>query len=241
MSVTLSEARLFGNHLLERLSDKQYEPLLSKLEIVQSKLKDVLYERNEPIPFVFFSSSAIYSNMIYMQDGAAIEVGTVGNEGFTPVELIMGATHATETAVCQVEGKGMRMTLDDFRDAVDGPTPLRHLCECYGQAYLSQVSQSVACNRLHHVEARFARWLLITHDRVQGNDFYLTQEFIAIMLGVHRPSVSVIAAEFQKEGVIQYNRGHMKILDRAQLEAKSCECYGAVRSQFKRLLGISYS
>jgi CRP-like cAMP-binding protein len=115
---------------------------------------------------------------------------------------------------------------------------LSKILKCSGQAYLAQVSQSVACNRLHSTDIRFARWLLVTHDRVEGNEFEITQEFLAAMLGVHRPSISVVAGLFQQAGIIQYTRGHMKILDRARLEESACECYAMVRGQFERLLGV---
>jgi hypothetical protein len=174
------------------------------------------------------------------QDGYAVEVGTVGNKGFSGVELLAGATLATETCVCQIEGDSLRMRTSDFREAVKGPSPLRHFAECYLQGYLMQLSQSVACNRKHTLEARFARWMLITHDRVKGQEFYLTQEYLADMLGSQRPSVSMVAAGFQKEGVLQYSRGHVKILNRAKLEGEACECYANIRQQFKRVLGVPY-
>jgi CRP-like cAMP-binding protein len=240
MPVTLAEARLYSNHLLAKLSDEHYEPLCPKFEKVHTRLKEVLHERNYRIPYVYFPCTAVLSNLILLEDGAAIEVGTVGNEGLSAVELLTNADAATETCVCQIEGSSLRMKLDDFRKAVDGPTALRHVADCYFQGYLSQVSQSVACNRKHSLEARFARWLLVTHDRVSGNEFHLTQEFLADMLGVHRPSVSIAAGALQEAGLIQYTRGHMKILDRAGLEEQACECYAAVRAQFKRVLGVPY-
>ncbi|HYD95305.1 MAG TPA: Crp/Fnr family transcriptional regulator [Noviherbaspirillum sp.] len=240
MSVTLIEARGCANHLLARLSDKDFEPLCSQLVLVHTAQKQVLHERNGPIRFVYFPCSCAMSNMIFFEDGTAVEVGTVGNEGVSGIELLARASVATETSICQVEGKSLRMEAGEFAKAIDGRTPLRRVSECYLQGYLSQVSQSVACNRKHSLEARFARWLLVTHDRVLGNEFCLTQEFLGDMLGVQRPSVSLVAAEFQKEGLIQYARGHIKILDRERLEATSCECYAAVRAQFKRVLGLSY-
>lgn len=239
MSVTLGEARLCPNFLLGTLSDDDLKLLLPKLELVEVKLKENLYERDATIPHVFFPTSAVISNMVFMANGTAIEVGTVGNEGFSPMEVLLDATTASETAICQIAGKALRIGLNDFKDAIRHSTSLRNVLQHYGQAYLSLVSQSVACNRLHHVDARFARWLLTTHDRVHSDDFYLTQEFLADMLGVHRPSVSIIASAFQKAGLIQYSRGHMKILDRTRLAKASCECYGTVRSQFKRLAGIA--
>lgn len=240
MSVTLAEARLSANHMLARLSDEHYAPLCAKLDKVETRLKQVLHKRNEPIDYIYFPCSAALSNLVFFEDGSAIEVGTVGNEGCNAVELLARASVATETSICQIEGQSLRMKRQDYLEAIDGNTPLRHVSECYLQGYLSYVSQAAACNRKHTVEARFARWLLATHDRMQGHAFLLTQEFLADMLGVHRPSVSIVAAAFQKNGFIQYTRGHMKILDRAGLEAVSCECYACVRAQFKRVLDVPY-
>jgi len=159
MSLTLSEARLCGNHLLARLTDAQLQAILPRLEWVDHHLKEVIYDRNQLISDIHFPCDCAFSNIIFLADGAAIEVGTVGNEGFSPVEVLVGATLATESCICQIAGTSLRMKVDDFREAIHGLTPLRHVAECYCQAYLISVSQSVACNRRHTVEARFARWL----------------------------------------------------------------------------------
>jgi CRP-like cAMP-binding protein len=240
MAVTLGEARLYSNHLLTKLSDEQLELLCPMLERIHTDIKYLVHERNKSIPFVYFPHTAALSNLIFLADGSAVEVGTVGNEGFSGVELLAGATLATETCVCQIEGLSLRMKTADFLAALKGSSPLSHFAECYFQGYLVQVSQSAACNRKHSLEERFARWMLLTHDRVQGQEFVLTHEYLADMLGCHRPSVSVVAAAFQKAGVLQYSRGHVRILDRARLEAQSCECYAYVRQQFKRVLGVPY-
>jgi CRP-like cAMP-binding protein len=240
MAVTLGEARLCSNHLLAKLSDEQLEPLCPMLDRIYTDIKHLVHQRNEIIPYVYFPHTAALSNLIFLADGTAVEVGTVGNEGFSGVELLAGATMATETCVCQIEGVSLRMNTVDFVEALRGSNPLSHFAECYFQGYLMQVSQSVACNRKHSLKERFARWMLLTHDRVQGQEFVLTQEYLADMLGCHRPSVSVVAAGFQKAGVLQYSRGHVRILDRTRLEAQSCECYAYVRQQFKRVLGVPY-
>jgi CRP-like cAMP-binding protein len=240
MSVALTEAQLCANHLLAKLSPPQLQALLPRLDMVELNRKDVIHKRGEPIGYVHFPCSAAISALMYLENGTAVEVSTVGNEGFSSVELLINASVAIETAICQIAGKSLRMKASDFKEHIQGDTPLRHLAECYFQGYLAQVSQSVACNRLHTIEERFARWLLITHDRVRDDDFYLTQEFLSDMLGVHRPSVSLIAGAFQSAGMIRYSRGHMKILNRAALEDTACECYGAVRAEFKRVLGIPY-
>jgi CRP-like cAMP-binding protein len=238
MSITLAQGRQCQNHLLAKLTDEQFRPLLPFLDLVEIKLKDVLVRQGDPIEYVYFPSIGAFSCIVYMEDGSGVEVGTIGNEGFTTVEMLLDATIATETVVCQVSGTGLRMSANDFRTVMPDARALSKILKCSGQAYLAQVSQSVACNRLHSTDIRFARWLLITHDRVQGDEFEITQEFLAAMLGVHRPSVSVVAGLFQQAGIIRYTRGRMKILDRPRLEDSACECYAMVRSQFERLLGV---
>jgi CRP-like cAMP-binding protein len=238
MSITLAQGRKCQNHLLAKLTDEQFRPLLPFLDLVEIKVKDVLVRQGDPIKYVYFPSIGAYSCIVYMEDGAGVEVGTVGNEGFTNIEMLLDATIATETVVCQIAGTGLRISADDFRTVIPEARALSKILKCSGQAYLAQVSQSVACNRLHSTDTRFARWLLITHDRVQGDEFEIIQEFLAAMLGVQRPSISVVAGLFQQAGMIQYRRGHMKILDRASLEESACECYAVVREQFERLLGV---
>jgi CRP-like cAMP-binding protein len=238
MSITLAQGRQFHNHLLAKLTDEQFRPLLFLFDLVENKVKDVLVRQGDRIEYVYFPCSGAYSCIIDMENGSGVEVGTVGNEGFTTVEMLMEATIAAETVVCQVAGNSLRISANDFRTVIADSRAINKLLKCSGQAYLAQVSQSVACNRLHSTDIRFARWLLITHDRVQGDEFLITQEFLAAMLGVHRPSVSVVAGLFQQAGMIQYTRGHMKILDRAKLEESACECYAVVRGQFERLLGV---
>ena len=238
MAVQITQARACQNHLLSKLPDEQLHLLLPHLDWIQSKLKDVLYRQDDSLDYVYFPCNGAYSCIIDMEDGSGVEVGTIGNESFTGVELLLGAEKAVETVICQIPGNSLRMRVDDFRHAVDTNRRLCRMLQCSAQGYLAQVSQSVACNRLHSVEMRFARWLLLTHDRVQGDDMPLTQEFTAAMLGVHRPSVSLVAGVFQQAGIIKYSRGRLSILDRARLEEASCECYAIVRKKFERLLPI---
>jgi CRP-like cAMP-binding protein len=225
------------NHLLATLTEEQYQAVAPRLHQVPLKQKDKLYERNEAPKYVYFPCSAVLSVLASMANGAAVEAGTVGREGFVGIEVLAGGEVSTETVVCQVAGDTLRMSVGDFKEAISGDTPLRNITQRYMLVYLSLVSQSVACNRLHTIEERFARWILMTHDRVDGDNFHLTQEFIADMLGVHRPSVSLVAGAFQQAGFLRYSRGNMSILNRTGLEDIACECYGAVREQFDRLLG----
>ena len=240
MSLTLLQVRACQNRLLAKLPDDELAYLLSVSDLVETNVREVLGRQGEPIEYVYFPCTSALSCLVFLEEGSFIEVGTIGNEGFTSIELLLDATVATESLVCQIRGMSVRVSVDAFRKAVSQSQPLRKLLRCSAQAYLCQVSQSVACNRMHSVDLRFARWLLVTHDRVEGNKFELTQEFLAGMLGVHRPSVSVVAGLFQQAGMIRYTRGHMEILDRPRLEESACECYGVVRKEFQRLLDGSH-
>lgn len=225
------------NTLLSHLSADAYAALSPLLEPVALACKQVIAERGQPIAYVYFPCTCILSVLTYMENGSAIEVGTIGKEGFFGIDILTGGSAALEHTVCQVAGECLRMAVADFRKEITEDTPLRRIAQHYLQAYLSLLSQSVACNRLHTLEQRFARWVLMTRDRIDTDDFRLTQEFLAQMLGVRRPSISQIAAAFQQAGSIRYNRGDMTVLNRAQLEQASCECYGFVARRFERLLG----
>lgn len=224
------------NHLLARLSESEYGDIAPDLYPVHLHRKVVVGERDKPATNVYFPCGGVLSVLAFMESGAAVEVGTIGKEGFFGLELLVGGNEWTETTVCQVEGPCLRMPVTAFRAAIAGDTPLRRVTQRYLMAYLALVSQSVACNRLHNVEERFARWVLMMHDRVDGDEFFLTQDFIADMLGVHRPSVSLVAGAFQQAGFIKYSRGAMHILNREGLEEASCECYATNVAQFARLM-----
>lgn len=239
MTLSASSARECGNALLAMLPDNEFRALVPHLHRVALPIRTVVYERGQPIEHVYFPCTGAHSILAYMETGAAVEVGTVGNEGFSTVDVLIGGDYADKTTVSQVPGESLRLPVAVFKSAIAGDTELRRVAFRYLQAYLAQVSQSVACNRLHVLEERFARWVLMSHDRVPGDEFQLTQEYLADMLGVHRPSVSLVARAFQQAGLIQYSRGTIKILDRAGLEEASCECYDAVKNRFERLLGRS--
>jgi CRP-like cAMP-binding protein len=180
------------------------------------------------------------SMLNFIDDGRAIEVGTIGPEGFVGLPVLFGAESAPSTTLVQVPGEGSRMTAAAFRSALGECPGFFALLMRYAQAFLNQVAQSATCNRLHSVEERCARWLLQTQDRVNGDtDFPLTQEFLAQMLGVRRPTVSIAAGMLQQAGLIRYVRGQMRILDRERLEAASCECYGIIRRGYERLVGAA--
>jgi CRP-like cAMP-binding protein len=230
-----------SNLLLSRLPEQEYDRLKPGLEVIETPLKFMLYQRDQRIEHVYFPLSGEHSVLATMEDGAAVEVGTVGFEGFSTVEILAGSDRALEKVVCQIPGEAVKMSRARFMQAIEADTVLRRLVYRYLQAYLALVSQSVACNRLHTNEERFARWMLMNHDRAQADDIHITQEFLADMLGVHRPSVSLIARSFQQLGLIRYGRGVVTVLDRQGLEEASCECYAAVKRRFEQVLDVSVS
>ncbi|MET0963598.1 MAG: Crp/Fnr family transcriptional regulator [Noviherbaspirillum sp.] len=227
------------NFLLSRLPEEEYQALKPHFELIPTPLNFEIYRRDQPIQYVYFPLSGEHSILAIMEDGGTVEVGTVGNEGFSTIEILTGCELALETVVCQIPGETLKLPLARFLEAIEPNSVLRHLAYRYLQAYLAQVSQAVACNRLHTTEERFAKWMLMNHDRVPGNEIQITQEYLAAMLGVHRPSVSLIARHFQRLGLIDYSRGVVTILDRKGIEDASCECYAVVRRQFERALGKS--
>lgn len=219
------------------LPEADYQSLLPHLELVETPLHLKLCERDQPIQYAYFPLEGGHSILATMQDGAQVEVSTVGYEGMSTADLILGDDVAIETNVCQIPGTALRMRAEVFRRVTVGDTALRRVASRYLQAYLSMVSQNAACNRLHDIEQRLSKWLLMSHDRVHRQDFNLTQEYLAAMLGVHRPSVSIAANVLQRAGIIDYKRGRINVLNRQALEDASCECYGIVQKNFERILG----
>lgn len=226
-----------SNLVLSQLPDEEYRQLRPHFELVTCPHNSAFYYRDDVIEHVYFPLSGEHCIMAIMENGSSVEVGTVGYEGFTTVEVLTGSERALETVMCQAPGETLKLPRSVFMQAIEGNSILRKAVYRYLRAYLALVSQSVACNRLHTTEERFARWMLMNHDRSKGRDVHITQEFLAAMLGVHRPSVSLIARSFQQLGLIRYNRGVVTILDREGLEDASCECYATVKRQFEQALG----
>ncbi|MDZ4876468.1 MAG: hypothetical protein CLLPBCKN_005888 [Chroococcidiopsis cubana SAG 39.79] len=225
------------NQLLASLPREEYERLVANMELVPLTFKQVLYAPNESIQYVYFPKSGVVSLLTLMEDGTAVEVGTVGNEGMVGLPVFLGSNKIPGQALAQIPGEAWRMRVDVFKDKVIPGSALHDLLQRYTQALFNLISQIAACNRIHSVEERFCRWLLMTQDRVGSDEFPLTQEFLSQMLGVRRPTVSLSASVLQKAGLIRYVRGKMTILDREGLEASSCECYMIIKSEFERLLG----
>ena len=224
-----------NNRLLEALPGDalaQMQPALSSIALAP---RDVLFEYDEPIRHVYFPINCVVSVVGVMADGSAVETATVGNEGLVGMPLFFGSDRMSAQAFCQVAGEALWMTAEDFKSASSMPA-VRDALGRYTQALLTQIAQSAACNRTHGTSQRCARWLLQTHDRVHDDEFPLTQEFLAQMLGVRRAAVRDAASALQAAGALRYDNGHVTILNRAALESLSCECYAIIAREYRRLI-----
>ncbi len=227
-----------GNRLLDAVAKRRRQELGDQLERVSLKLKDVLYEPGGTIESVYFPLSSVASLLNLAEGSLGVEIATVGNEGLVGLPLSWGSPtlNPKEIVVCQVPGEAMRMDATSFQHELATGDDLTRIVQAYTQAFFSQLSQQVACNGLHSIEERCARWMLLTHDRVGADEFPLTQEFLAQMLGVRRPSVTIAAGILQQAGFIRFRRGRLTVTDRAGLEGASCECYWVLREVFDRLV-----
>jgi CRP-like cAMP-binding protein len=226
------------NQLLRGLPETDYALLLPHLQRVALGVGEIVSNAGAPTRYVFFPETAVFSLIIVMEDGAVVEAATVGNEGIVGLAAFLGQGAMTTQCLTQIAGDAQRTPVVDFLRVVGESPTLSILLRRYAQAFINQLAQSVACNRLHTIDQRCARWLLMTHDRVGGGDsFDLTQEFLSYMLGVRREGVSGASRALQHSGIISYRRGHISVLDRPALERAACECYGATRADYARLFG----
>jgi CRP-like cAMP-binding protein len=225
------------NRLLAALPPGDFARLWPRLERVEFPVRHTLYAAGEPITAVHFPETGWVSMLATLESGDAAEVGLIGREGMVGLPLLFGDDRALHEAMTQAGGTVLRLDAAAFREELEARPALRTLLLRYAMAFTVQVSQTAACNGRHHVEDRLARWLLMAHDRVEGDAFPMTHEFLSMMLGAHRGGISVAAGVLQKASLIQYERGQIEITDRPGLEAASCECYGLVRHEFERLLG----
>jgi CRP-like cAMP-binding protein len=225
------------NRLLGLLSPSDYERLLPHLHRIPLEYRQSLYRANKPIGFVYFIETGVGSLVNTMANGDAAEVGTVGNEGMVGLPLVWGDDRAPTSVYVQVPGVGLRMKSALFARELARSASMRAVMLRYGHAFFNQVAQSAACNHFHSIQQRCCRWMLMTHDRMQSDQFLLTQEFLAMMLGVQRTGVSAAAGGLQRAGLIRYQRGNVTIVDRRGLERRSCECYRVSKKEFDRLLG----
>lgn len=224
------------NHLLAALPPREFERVAPHLELVELNLGQVLYESGGQLQHVYFPTDSIVSLLYVMQDGASAEIAVVGNEGILGISLFMGGETTPSRAVVQSEGVGYRLLAKHLKQEFNRAGPMMLLLLRYTQALITQMSQTAVCNRHHSVDQQLCRWLLMSLDRLSSNELTMTQELIANMLGVRREGVTEAAGKLRDAGIIQYSRGHIKVLDRVELEQHVCECYAVVNAEFDRLL-----
>jgi CRP-like cAMP-binding protein len=224
------------NQLLAALPQAEWERWRSELELVDLPLGKVLYESGGHIHHVYFPTSAIVSLLYVMEDGASAEIAVVGLEGIVGISLFMGGETTPSRAVVQSAGKGFRLRAQTIKDEFERAGPVLHILLRYTQALITQMAQTAVCNRHHSLDQQLCRWLLLSLDRLQGNQLVMTQELIANMLGVRREGVTEAALKLQRAGLIRYSRGHIEVIDRAGLEKRTCECYAVVKHEYERLL-----
>jgi CRP-like cAMP-binding protein len=225
------------NRLLASLPKADFERISRHMETLHLEMKHMAYEPNKPIEYAYFPLTGVASLVTVMEDGSAVEVATIGNEGMVGLPLFLGVDRTAGHAFTQVPGDSIRIKAEIFTKAVQQSGRLTKMMQLYTQALMVQISQGMACNGIHSVRQRCARWLLMTHDRVASDRFPLSQEFLAQMLGVRRAGVSKVASGFQADGMIRYSRGFIQFQNRKALEAVSCECYRVIQNEFDRLLG----
>jgi CRP-like cAMP-binding protein len=224
------------NHLLDALPAPEAERWMPLLESVDLPLGHVLYESGAALDHVYFPTNAIISLLYVMENGASAEIAVVGNEGILGVSLFMGGESTPSRAVVQSAGHGFRLKANILKEEFNRAGPVLHLLLRYTQALITQMAQTAVCNRHHTLDQQLCRWLLLSLDRLEGNQLVMTQELIANMLGVRREGVTEGAVKLQRAGLISYIRGHITVLDRAGLEKRSCECYSVVKKEYDRLL-----
>jgi CRP-like cAMP-binding protein len=224
------------NHLLAALPSAEYERLSPHLELVQMPLGEALCESGGHLQHVYFPTTSIVSLLYVLEDGASAEIAVVGNEGILGISLFMGGETTPSRAVVQSAGYGYRLKAPLLKNEFNRAGAMMRLLLRYTQALITQMAQTAVCNRHHSVEQQLCRWLLLSLDRLSSDELTMTQELIANMLGVRREGVTEAAGKLQRAGLINYSRGHIKVLDRTGLESQVCECYQVVKKEFDRLL-----
>jgi CRP-like cAMP-binding protein len=226
---------LSENRLLARLAAEEYELLAPHLEPVSLALSEVLFRPEEKLQHVYFPTTAIVSLLTDLSDGGGMEVGLVGREGLVGISAILGGSE-TKVATVQAQGEALRLKVGKLREEFSRGGALQYALLRYTHALMTQISQSVVCNARHPVEGRLARWLLMYHDRLDRDEFEMTHEFMAHMLGVRRSGISEVAQKLQDMGFINYHHGHIRVLDRRGMEKFACECYPVVKGKFDDFL-----
>jgi CRP-like cAMP-binding protein len=226
-----------GNKILLSISDSEYNSVRPHLEYVRLPNHLVLHDAGGRLEFAYFPSRGLISLVVVMKDGRTAEAGIVGNEGFTGTQAAVGLRRGPLRGVVQLTGDGFRVKVGALQNVLESTPHFRMMLNRYAAIRGMQVAQTAACNRLHEIKQRLARWLLMTQDRVDSGALPITHDFLATMLGTDRPSVSVAAGIFQKEGLIEYTRGAVKIVNRKKLENSACECYEVIR-QYDGEIGL---
>jgi CRP-like cAMP-binding protein len=224
-----------SNKLLAALPEAEWQRWQPQLEAVEMPLGQVLYESGGTLSHVYFPITSIVSLLYVMENGASAEIAVVGNEGLVGISLFMGGGSTPSRAVVQSAGSGFRVRAETIKDEFN-KAPVLHLFLRYTQALITQMAQTAVCNRHHTLDQQLCRWLLLSLDRLSGNELLMTQELISNMLGVRREGVTEAAVQLQAAGLIRYARGRILVLDRAGLERRSCECYAVVKREYDRLL-----
>jgi CRP-like cAMP-binding protein len=224
------------NKLLAALPEAEWQRWSNRMEYVDFKLGQVLYESGSTLTHVYFPTDTIVSLLYVMENGASAEIAVVGNEGLVGVSLFMGGESTPSRAVVQSAGHGFRLPGQVMKDEFNRAGPVMHLLLRYTQALITQMAQTAVCNRHHSLDQQLCRWLLLSLDRLEVNELVMTQELIANMLGVRREGVTAGALKLQEAGLIRYARGHISVLDRTGLEKRTCECYAVVKKEYDRLL-----
>jgi CRP-like cAMP-binding protein len=239
VSAKHSEKDSLRNGILLALPHRERESLLAQLEWIDLPVRTILHENQEPIEYAYFVNAGLASVLTVMPDGKSVEVGLTGKEGFVGVLLLTGLVTSPNQVVMQVGGNAFRLKVRGFNDVLQRSPKLEQLLLRCAQELTTQATQTAACNGLHEVHQRLARWLLMSQDRLGGDIVPLTQQFLAHMLGTRRASVTVAAGRLQRTGMIAYNRGVVRIKNRRKLEAAACACYRMMRRQFRRWEGES--
>jgi CRP-like cAMP-binding protein len=224
------------NHLLAALPTAEYALIAAHLEPVAMPVGKMLYEPNEQLQYAYFPTTSIISLHYVMESGASAETAGVGNEGIVGVSLFMGGNTTPSSAVVQTAGEAYRLERKLLKQEFERAGSLQQLLLRYTQALMTQMTQTAVCNRHHSIEQQLCRWLLLTLDRLSSNDLIMTQELVASMLGVRREGITEAAGNLQRAGYIHYRRGHISVINRAGLEAHTCECYAIVKTEMHRLL-----
>jgi len=236
VTIALGDGRVSRNRLLNLLPPDALEAFVAASDVVTVKTKDILVEPDAPIPYVYFPEDCVISLVVLLEGGGGVEAMTVGNDGCTPVVAFHGVESTGLLGCGQVTGAARRVPRDDFVRLVSERPVFTRVLHRYSQLVFEAVAQSAACNRMHVVEQRCARWLLMSHDRVGRPRFDLTQAFLAQMLGVRRAGVTVAMGILERQGLLSHGRGSVTIVDRAGLERASCECYRAIKRREEKIL-----